>query len=68
MKEKDPSKLEEDEFQDEIEPFAKVSKFSDAVTALKVREDGGVILTGDKLGEIQLIELQNRMALRVYKD
>jgi hypothetical protein len=43
-------KTEDDSEADEIEPIAKITKFKDEVTIVKLREDGQVILVGDKNG------------------
>jgi|TARA_B110001450_G_C17244798_1_gene328989 hypothetical protein len=42
----------QDEDADQIEPLHTIRKFDDMVTSLKIREDGQVLLTGDKLGKI----------------
>lgn len=49
------------------EPAQTLSRFADQVTAVKLREDGQVILAGDKLGTIQLLELKQKLVLREYK-
>ena len=36
------------------------------VTSLKIREDGQVLLTGDKLGKIQLMQISSKISLRIY--
>ena len=45
----------QDEEAEQIEPLHTIRKFDDMVTSLKIREDGQVLLTGDKLGKIQLM-------------
>ena len=42
----------QDEDADQIEPLHTIRKFDDMVTSLKIREDGEILLTGDKLGKI----------------
>ena len=37
---------------DQVSPYATITKFAETVTAIKLREDGQVILTGDRLGKI----------------
>lgn len=41
-----------------IDCYQRLTRFNDQVTAIKLREDGQVILTGDRLGKIELIELK----------
>ena len=53
---------------DQQTPLHTLSRFDDAVTAIKLREDGQVILAGDKLGTIQLYELNQKIKLREYKN
>ena len=43
-----------------------MTKFTEEITFVKVRADGQVMLVGDKMGHIELIELNNRLALRTY--
>jgi hypothetical protein len=33
-------------------------KFTDLVTACKLREDGAVVLAGDKVGRIEMVEIK----------
>lgn len=61
-------KTEDDSEADEIEPIAKITKFKDEVTIVKLREDGQVILVGDKNGLLQLMELKNKVVLRTYEN
>jgi len=53
---------------DQQEPLNSFSRFDDAVTAIKLREDGQVFLAGDKLGTIGLYELNQKIKLREYKN
>ena len=45
-----------------------LSRFEDMITAVKLREDGQVVVAGDKLGTIELIELKQKLVLRRYKN
>jgi len=56
----------EDDFELDIEPVQTIAKFTETVTAVKMREDGGIILAGDKQGRIELVELKQRLSLRSY--
>ena len=38
------------------------------MTAVKLREDGQILLAGDKLGKIEMIELNQKIALRTYEN
>ena len=38
------------------------------VTSLKIREDGQVLLTGDKLGKIQVMQISSKISLRIYEN
>lgn len=49
---------EDDDFgPEELAPIHTLRRFTEVVTALKLREDGSVFLAGDKLGKIELVEL-----------
>ncbi len=37
-------------------------------TAVQLRQDGNIILTGEKTGRIQLVELQNKFILKTYEE
>lgn len=43
---------------DQIEPYQSLRRFQETVTAIKLREDGQVIVAGDKMGRIELIEIK----------
>ena len=43
-------------------------RFTEQITAVKLREDGLVVLVGDKMGKIELIELKQKLALRTYEN
>jgi len=51
-----------------IQSFQRLTRFNEQVTAIKLREDGQVILVGDRLGKIELIELKQKMVLRTYEN
>lgn len=51
-----------------LKPSTSIRKFDDLVTAVKLRQDGQLILCGDKLGKIQLLQVASRLALRQYKE
>jgi|TARA_B110000285_G_C15043557_1_gene573073 hypothetical protein len=51
---------------DQIEPFQSLRRFTETVTAVKLREDGQVIVAGDRMGKIELIEIKQKIALRTY--
>ena len=36
-------------------------RFTEQITAVKLREDGLVVLVGDKMGKIELIELKQKL-------
>ena len=38
------------------------------VTSLQIREDGQVLLTGDKLGKIQVMQISSKISLRTYEN
>ena len=52
----------------QIEPVSSLRRFTEQVTAIKLREDGNVLLAGDKLGKIELVELKQKIALRTYEN
>ena len=58
----------EGEDADQIEPAQSITKFTEHITSLKLRDDGKLILVGDKSGKIELVELQQKMSLRVYEN
>jgi WD40 repeat protein len=43
-------------------------KFTEVVTACKLREDGSVVLAGDKSGKIELVEIKQKLSLRTYEN
>jgi hypothetical protein len=53
---------------DLVSPYATISKYTETVTAIKLREDGQVVLSGDRQGNIQLYEIKKRLALRTYNN
>ena len=59
---------DDEDFDNQIEPVHSLRRFTEQVTAIKLRDDGQVMLVGDKAGQIQLIELNNKSALRTYND
>jgi hypothetical protein len=42
---------------DGIKPIQRIFKFKDIATAVKLRQDGNIVLCGEKTGRVQLIEL-----------
>lgn len=51
-----------------MKPVQKITKFKDIATAVKLRQDGNIVLCGEKTGRIQLIELNNRFILKTYEE
>lgn len=37
-------------------------------TAVKLRQDGNIVLCGEKTGRVQLIELNNKFILKSYQE
>lgn len=50
----------------DVKPMSSLFKFKDAVTAIKLRQDGNLILCGEKLGKIQIIQIDTKFSLREY--
>jgi U3 small nucleolar RNA-associated protein 15 len=46
----------------------RIFKFKDVATAVALRQDGNIVLTGEKTGRIQLIELNNKFILKTYEE
>ena len=51
-----------------LDPKHTFSRFDDHVTSVQFRQDGGLLLTGEKSGRIQLHELKNKFVLRTYAE
>ena len=58
----------ESEDADKMKPDQRIYKFKDLVTALKLRQDGNIIVTGEKAGKLQVIELSNKFILKTYEE
>lgn len=58
----------EEQNDDDLRPIATIRKFDDLVTAVKLRKDGQIVLCGDKLGKVQLIQIKSKLVLRQYKE
>jgi len=41
----------------DLKPIHTLRRFTEVVTAIKLREDGQILLAGDKLGKIEMVEL-----------
>jgi WD40 repeat protein len=54
--------------EEEIKPVQRLQKFKDIATAVQLRQDGNIVLCGEKTGRIQLIELQNKFVLKTYEE
>ena len=52
--------------EDGLKPRQQLFKFDDTVTSIRFRQDGQLLLTGEKTGRIQLFELNNKFVLRQY--
>lgn len=53
---------------DRLKPTNTIFKFKDQVTSCLLRQDGNLLLTGEKSGKIQLFELQNKFILKTYEE
>ena len=53
---------------DKLKPVSQLFKFKDAVNAIKLRQDGNLILAGEKSGKIQLFEIKNKFILKTYAE
>ena len=49
-----------------MKPRHQLFKFDDTVTSIRFRQDGQLLLAGEKTGRIQLFELNNKFVLRQY--
>lgn len=64
-----PSLNKDDLFDDEgLKPIQRIYKFKDVATAVQLRQDGNIVLCGEKTGRIQLIELNNKFILKTYEE
>jgi len=45
-----------------------LSRFQDTTTSVKMRDDGNLVLCGEKSGRIQLVELSNKFILKSYTE
>ena len=54
--------------QEQMKPSGSIFKFKDMVTAVQLRQDGNLVLCGEKTGRIQLVELQNKFILKTYHE
>ena len=52
--------------EDSLKPRQQLFKFDDTTTAINFRQDGQLLLAGEKTGRIQLFELNNKFVLRQY--
>ena len=53
---------------DELKPRKQLFKFDDTTTSIKFRQDGNLLLAGEKTGRVQLFELNNKFVLRSYSE
>lgn len=60
--------IDEEADQEVMKPTQKINKFKDFVSAVKLRQDGNIVLCGEKTGRIQLIELSNKFILKTYEE
>jgi len=51
-----------------IKPAQRIFKFKDTVTSVQMRQDGNIVLCGEKTGRVQLIELGNKYILKTYEE
>ena len=56
------------EFSEGLKPIQRIFKFKDVVTSVALRQDGNIVLCGEKTGRIQLIELNNKFILKTYEE
>ena len=61
-------KEDDEDEHDGLTPIHTLRRFTEMVTAIKLREDGQILLAGDKLGKIEMIELNQKIALRTYEN
>ncbi|TNV80314.1 hypothetical protein FGO68_gene11371 [Halteria grandinella] len=59
---------EQGDEENEVKPVQKIQKFKDIATAVQLRQDGNIVLCGEKTGKIQLVELQNKFVLKTYEE
>lgn len=57
----------QDPDEDGIKPVQRIFKFKDVATSVKLRQDGNLVLCGEKTGRVQLIELNNKFILKSYE-
>ena len=53
---------------EKLKPSQTIFKFKDMTTAIQFREDGNILAVGEKQGNIQIFELNNKVSLRTYKE
>ncbi len=46
----------------------RIFKFKDVATAVALRQDGNIVLCGEKTGRVQLVELNNKFILKTYEE
>ena len=63
-----PSTEDDPELSEGIKPVQRIFKFKDVATAVSLRQDGNIVLCGEKTGRIQLIELNNKFILKTYEE
>ena len=49
---------------DALKPRTQLNKFNDTTTSINFRQDGNLLVAGEKTGRIQLFELNNKFVLR----
>jgi len=59
---------ENSEDEDPIKHRTRLQKFEDSTTAIQLRQDGNLMLAGEKSGRIQLFELSKKYTLRQYTE
>ena len=59
---------ENSEEEDAIKHRTRLQKFTDSTTAIQFRQDGNLMLVGEKTGRIQLFELNKKYTLRQYTE
>ena len=63
-----PTASQEEEELEGLKPVQRIFKFKDVATAVALRQDGNIVLAGEKTGRVQLIELNNKFILKTYEE
>lgn len=51
-----------------MKPSSQIFKFTDTISAVEFRPDGGLLTCGEANGKVQIFELKNKYSLRSYPE